>query len=450
MQVCQTMTFKPVSFPQGYGMAPNMTVWGGGAIYDGKQYHSYISTMANHCPLSTWGHNSRIDHGVADTIVGPYKFVDVAIPAWSHNSAPISLHDGSYAIVHIGDGTSKGVLTNCNKSHGEVPIEALPLPARRDPAEQGSKETGGSTIHVSKSLAGPWLPLSPNTLGGCNNPAPWVHPNGTIYIVCGGSFKRSESISGPWTTVATFSHSGGPAGNYEDVRPTLIRTCLDCCCRCCCSTDRKASPHLCTGQPFLYTDKRGHYHLIYHGMSINGHAFSTGIPCDSNAAFSMPDMPTVANSLPGTPGLHMRQLHCLGAWLQRGRLHLAHVADLAVRHADRDHKGHHHNLDPGAPEDLLRQVWTNDPPLQWGVLDPGLPAAQRPAHRLRRLQVQGLGLHPDCPACRLIDTKERRNEGTKERRKGGTEERMNGGWQQEVAVKSKMAQQLKLAWLHCS
>ena len=34
------------------------------------------------------------------------------------------------------------------------------------------------------SLDGPWEPLSPNTLGGCNNPAPWVHPrNGTIFIV---------------------------------------------------------------------------------------------------------------------------------------------------------------------------------------------------------------------------------------------------------------------------
>lgn len=155
------------------------------------------------------------------------EFVDVAIPAWSHNSAPISLHDGSYAIVHIGDGTSKGALTNCNKSHGELPPEGLSLPAR-DP--EAASSAGGSTIHVSKSLAGPWVPLSPNTLGGCNNPAPWVHKNGTIFCVCGGTLKRAEHISGPWTTVTSFSHSGGPAGNYED--------------------------------PYLYTDKADHFHLI--------------------------------------------------------------------------------------------------------------------------------------------------------------------------------------------
>ena len=41
--------------------------------------------------VSTTGSNSRIDHAVSDTITGPYKFVDVAIPTWSHNAAPIKL-----------------------------------------------------------------------------------------------------------------------------------------------------------------------------------------------------------------------------------------------------------------------------------------------------------------------------------------------------------------------
>ena len=45
-------------------------------------------------------------------------------------------------------------------------------------------QVGGSTIHVAKSLDGPWEPLI-NKLGGCNNPAPWVHPNGTIYCTHG-------------------------------------------------------------------------------------------------------------------------------------------------------------------------------------------------------------------------------------------------------------------------
>lgn len=64
---------------------------------------------------------------------------------------------------------------------------------------------------------GPWIPLEPNTLGGCNNPAPWVHPNGTIFIVCKDLLLRSEdSISGPWSQVSQFTHDGGPYGSYED------------------------------------------------------------------------------------------------------------------------------------------------------------------------------------------------------------------------------------------
>jgi len=53
---CELLKFRPVSFPQGYGMAPNLTTWGGGAIYDAgtKKYHSYISSMTNDCGLETY------------------------------------------------------------------------------------------------------------------------------------------------------------------------------------------------------------------------------------------------------------------------------------------------------------------------------------------------------------------------------------------------------------
>jgi len=196
----------------------------------------YVSAMTNNCPLSDWGHNSRIDHGTADVITGPYVLQDVAINTWAHNSAPIALKDGTFAIVHIGTGTgAPNGGTNCNQT---VAGDAFRSSAGGDgtfpkPWHGGSelRWDGGSTIHVSKSLNGPWLPLMNNTLGGCNNPAPWVHPNGTIYCLCGSSVLRTESISGPWDHIASLSHSGGPPGNYED--------------------------------PFLYTDARG-FHLIYH------------------------------------------------------------------------------------------------------------------------------------------------------------------------------------------
>eukprot|EP01043_Picozoa_sp_COSAG02_P081356 COSAG02_NODE_19833_length_862_cov_1.386632_1_plen_121_part_00 len=97
---------------------------------------------------------------------------------------------------------------------------------------------------------------------GCNNPAPWVHPNnGTIYIVCGNTMKRAEHISGPWTVVTTFSHAGGPAGAYED--------------------------------PYLYTDQHG-WHLLYH-------VYTTGENCKA-----FPPFLPFSDSLAGQSGRRQR------------------------------------------------------------------------------------------------------------------------------------------------
>jgi hypothetical protein len=126
--------------------------------------------MTNDCLLQTWGKNSRIDHGISDKITGPYAFADVAVNTWAHNAAPITLHDGTYAIVHIGSGSGgPNGGKNCNKTG---PFEYRDEPTFQTFQEYAASSSAGagSTIHVSSSLAGPWKPLSPNTLGGCNNP----------------------------------------------------------------------------------------------------------------------------------------------------------------------------------------------------------------------------------------------------------------------------------------
>ena len=119
----------------------------------------------------------------------------------------------------------------------------LPRPARAGGA-------GGCTLdlHVSASVHGPWTPyrnVSINPCGG-NNPAPWVHPNGTVYVVFTDydmGLWSAPSWEGPFELVTT-----GACGGGED--------------------------------PSLYVDKRGRFHCLFHASPFSnpdiaiGHAFS--------------------------------------------------------------------------------------------------------------------------------------------------------------------------------
>lgn len=251
---CDLLQFRPVTFPQGYGMVPNATTWGGGILYDKitDTHHLYVSRMTNGCLLEMWTKNSRIDHAISRTgPTGPYQFHDVAINTWSHNPAPLALPDGTYAIVHIGsgDGSPNGGI-NCS----EFPTPLVPTTIHHRRGLSGVQFQTGN-IHVSKSVDGPWEPL-PIELGVCNNPAPWVHSNGTIYIGCNGALKRStHNISGPYIDIARFPTYGGPAGNYED--------------------------------PQIYTDHRGHFHCLYHVYTTNLPSFDCTNSTVSAHAFSV-------------------------------------------------------------------------------------------------------------------------------------------------------------------
>eukprot|EP00041_Stephanoeca_diplocostata_P005948 m.71682 g.71682 ORF g.71682 m.71682 type:complete len:549 (+) comp16090_c0_seq1:181-1827(+) len=103
-------------------------------------------------------------------------------------------------------------------------------------------------MHTAKSVNGPWTIYSNATITPCgsNNPAPWVHPNGTIYIVFTNSnmgLWRADSWAGPYTFVTS-----GACGGGED--------------------------------PSLWIDKRGHWHCLYHRRPFGnpdiaiGHTFS--------------------------------------------------------------------------------------------------------------------------------------------------------------------------------
>ena len=85
-----------------------------------------------------------------------------------------------------------------------------------------------------------------------------VHPNGTLYLLCGSvALYSAPALKGPWQHVTSLdaAHPGGPSGAYED--------------------------------GFLYMDPRGGWHALFHvyeevqpapptcaNATVSAHAFS--------------------------------------------------------------------------------------------------------------------------------------------------------------------------------
>lgn len=246
---CATLDVAPVQAPyQGYGMSPNVTSWGGNVIEVGGVYHMYVAEMVNNCSLNAWGSNSRCSHAVSSSIEGPYVYVAPAVDVWCHNPQVIATQNASgplYVLFHIGSGAG-GNPKNCNVSRadvdgpsgwaGDAPQAAT---ARSMRGVAGGDAAGGSSLHVATSPYGPWVPVQPAP-PSCNNPAPFLHPNGTWYLVCSGfTMYSSPSITGPWATVLKNINPAGKGvgGTYED--------------------------------PFLYVDARGNWHLLFHVVSAD-------------------------------------------------------------------------------------------------------------------------------------------------------------------------------------
>jgi hypothetical protein len=192
-------------------VTPNQTTWGGSVAFFGGAYHMYVAVMANDCPLSAWGSNSRVDHVVSATPEGPYTFADTALPVWAHNPQVVvqANADGSstFLLFHIG-GANGGNPQNCSSS-AAAGAAAYSL-------AEGAAAPAASSLHMASNPAGPWTPVLPQP-PSCNNPAPMLHPNGTWFLLCDSvTLYSAASYTGPWTQLTNINQNGGVPGTYED------------------------------------------------------------------------------------------------------------------------------------------------------------------------------------------------------------------------------------------
>eukprot|EP00049_Salpingoeca_infusionum_P011695 m.204046 g.204046 ORF g.204046 m.204046 type:complete len:428 (+) comp15005_c0_seq2:148-1431(+) len=242
---CGELDVLPAQPGGAYGYKPNVTSWGGNFVfYDGK-YHLYVSEMVGGCGLNYWTHNSQVVHATSPTPQGPYIKQDVALLPWAHNPQVVTDTQNStttFYLFHIGAGDNTSQTVTCPPNPPQpdrATVIGMSSMFRTDipPAPPAN----GALYHAATNPSGPWTPHE--LPFGCNNPAPCLLANGTWFILCnsgGYPLYSSPSIEGPWKQVASLGNAPSHDGTWED--------------------------------PFLYQDKRGNFHAIFH-------AYNATTPC---------------------------------------------------------------------------------------------------------------------------------------------------------------------------
>ena len=252
------------------------TSWGGSVIgpsqnKDGK-YWMFAAEMAQHCTLGQWTTNSQVVTAVSDTPEGPFVRQALAIPPWSHNPEAILTADGTYVIFTLGPG--KGLTHEKNCTHdGETSAVGLG-PEQHTEQQQmhsdaGEKDRGDPkglvnfTVHSAPSPHGPWTATTMQVYNwnitwdlqtpGNWNPAPVALPDGSVRVMAhtdwgeNGHATPSGNV-GAWAGEAILEAPSWK-GPYKVVGGDEIDHC-----------------NKCEEDPFMWKDKRGNWHVLYHRM----------------------------------------------------------------------------------------------------------------------------------------------------------------------------------------
>jgi hypothetical protein len=182
-----TMSFLPAPQDNGFNNA-SLWSWGGGVLEVNGTYHLFASAFIGGCGLGEWGSNSVAIHATSNSPVGPFSFVERALPYYHHNVAPIRAPDGTFLIYSIGM-IPDPVPANCSQRGGRPRL------------------THGFESIECWYAAGPYGPWQPVT-GGMNgrnlfngtNPSPAFDPsgNGTVYIASHDSASILVSVAPHW------------------------------------------------------------------------------------------------------------------------------------------------------------------------------------------------------------------------------------------------------------
>ncbi len=256
---CGILDLRPGPRSNGYNMnAQGTSSWGAKIIHDRKDsnlYHLFAAEFVNGCGLDSWSPFSRIIRAESRTgPIGPYKFAAEVVGTFAHNPTVIySPADDAYFLFHIGcshtvppSGCNGGPNFQCgagNNIQGESGVTIL---------ESQDLLSWDKKANLSGGPSGSWYE-------DLTNPSPWPFvtkygdEEGTNMIVA----FRGCQFNGAGAEQIGIAHTY-TKGVLEPFFIESVPLFPD---------------H--NEDPFIWMDKRGHFHLLMHYVDpSNGGGFN--------------------------------------------------------------------------------------------------------------------------------------------------------------------------------
>mmetsp|Transcript_5327 Transcript_5327/g.7850 ORF Transcript_5327/g.7850 Transcript_5327/m.7850 type:complete len:494 (+) Transcript_5327:157-1638(+) len=268
---CERLNLIPTTRHSGYRGVDdghNTSSWGGAVLRseDGT-YHMWASEMTEHCGIGAWAENSRIIRATSKDPAGLYRREEVVYKVFSHEPEVVRGPNGEYVMFFTAQLRSEHGLCKCCEESSKCDGSTGPNDCNFEQLGR-ALDTDPSYMSYSINPEGPWSDpqiVFPDYVGTDTNFAPVIFPNGTLLAIwrTWKDYRGSRchiAIGDNWKDTSTYKQymfelfpDLGPAG---------------------------------TEDPFLYLDKEGNVHAIFHHMygqntqtqwwllAEGGHAFS--------------------------------------------------------------------------------------------------------------------------------------------------------------------------------
>jgi hypothetical protein len=284
---CQTLDLLPATRDSGlrqFGVAAggppgtiagNTSTWGGATLYDPSlgRWFMWATELTGHCGMHTWTTNSHTVRASSADPLGLYSREAEQFPIWSHEVDVVrDPASGRYVAYYSRMATGKAPpCTSC--MDGSTAKSCKKIPSKGSLLEQPDPHVAGPAIEVSPPTymaysktvdpRGEWSTpaeiLMPKPQMDINA-APVILPDGSV-VGLWRDHHPSKKYSTPhlfhatnWSDPKTYTYSSEPVFSTKDVKGPIE-------------------------DMFLYRDKRGGFHCLFHLMygcdNCGSHAFST-------------------------------------------------------------------------------------------------------------------------------------------------------------------------------